>query len=97
MKTLRAALAAAAVLAAMPSHAQDIDMAGIKCKEFISASKEEIGNILAWLEGFYTKADAPPVLSTAKMVKDAKALSQYCNAHGDDGLIKAADAVMPRQ
>lgn len=97
MKTLRAVLVAAAAVSSLPALAQDVDMSSIKCKEFVSASKEEIGNILAWLEGFYTKADAPPVLSTTKMVKDAKALSQYCNAHGDDGLIKAADAVMPRQ
>ena len=30
-----------------------------------------------------------------KTKKDAKALSDYCNAHASDDVIKAAEAVMP--
>ena len=30
-----------------------------------------------------------------KTVKDAKSLAEYCTAHGDDDIIKAAEAVMP--
>jgi hypothetical protein len=48
-----------------------------------------------WLEGFYTKENDPPIMYADKTTKDAKKLSEYCNAHGDDDVIKAADAVMP--
>jgi hypothetical protein len=48
-----------------------------------------------WLEGFYTKSNAPPIMYQDKTMKDLKGLAEYCTAHGDDNLIKAADAVMP--
>ena len=57
--------------------------------------KDEIGTILTWLEGYYTKENAPPIMYADKTVKDAKALSEYCNAHPDQDIIKAADEVMP--
>lgn len=76
------------------AKAQDLDFSKITCKQFVTGSKEEIGVILTWLEGYYTKENAPPVLSSDKIVKDAKALSAYCKDHGDEDVIKAADAVM---
>jgi hypothetical protein len=80
---------------AAPAMAQDLDFSKITCKEFISAPKDEITTILVWLEGFYTKENDPPIMYAEKTKKDAKALSDYCNAHADADVIKAADAVMP--
>jgi hypothetical protein len=77
------------------AKADDLDFSKITCKQFISAPKDEIGIILTWLEGYYTKENAPPILYSDKVVKDAKALSEYCNAHNDDDIIKAAETVMP--
>ena len=91
-KLLVLALALAAV---SPAYAQDMDMTKIKCKEFISAPKDQISIILAWLEGYYTKESDSPIIFADKMTKDAKSLSAYCNAHGDDDIIQAADKVMP--
>jgi hypothetical protein len=85
----------ALLLAVSPAYAQDMDMTKIKCKEFISAPKDQISIILAWLEGYYTKESDPPVIFADKMAKDAKNLSAYCNAHGDDNIVHAADNVMP--
>lgn len=87
--------AAALTLAAMPARADDIDFSTLKCKDFISSEKSDIAIVLAWLEGYYTKENDPPILHSDKMAKDAKALSDYCNAHNDAGLITAAEAVMP--
>jgi hypothetical protein len=84
-----------AALAAAPARAQDLDFSKIKCSDFLNAPKDQIGVILTWLEGFYTKEDAPPIMYADKTVKDAKGLSDYCNAHRDDDIIKAAEAVMP--
>jgi hypothetical protein len=94
MKLLLASILVATFTAA-PAMAQDLDFSKITCKEFVSAPKEEITTILVWLEGFYTKENDPPIMYAEKTKKDAKALSDYCNAHDDDDVIKAADAVMP--
>jgi hypothetical protein len=72
-----------------------LDFSKITCKQFLSAPKDQIGTILVWLEGYYTKEDAPPVMYAAKSEKDAKNLAVYCTAHGDDDIIKGAEAVMP--
>jgi hypothetical protein len=77
--------------------AEDMDVSKIKCKEFVSADKDKVNTILTWLEGFYTSEESPPILYDDKTKKDAKNLTDYCNAHGDDDLIQAADAVMPVQ
>jgi hypothetical protein len=82
-------------LVAVPASAEDMDVSKIACKEFIAAPKDQIGILLTWLEGYYTKGDAPPILYADKTTKDAKALAEYCVAHPDDDLIKAAEAVMP--
>jgi hypothetical protein len=86
---------AALLLVASSASAQDLDFSKIKCKEFIAAPKDEVGTILTWLEAYYTKENAPPILYADKTLKDAQNLSTYCNAHGDDDIIKAADTVMP--
>lgn len=77
------------------ASAQDMDFSKLKCSEFLGAPKDEIGLTLTWLQGYYTREDAPPILYKAKIEKDAKALSAYCNEHRDDDIIKAAETVMP--
>jgi hypothetical protein len=98
MKAKAAVLAAAMVIAAAaagPAASEDLDFSKISCKAFISAPKDQISTILVWLEGYYTKNNDPPIMYSDKTIKDAKALSDYCNAHPDDDVVKAADAVMP--
>ena len=80
---------------AAPASAQDLDFSKIKCKEFIAAPKDQISTILTWLEAYYTKENDPPIMFADKTMKDAKKLSEYCNANGDDDIIKAADKIMP--
>jgi hypothetical protein len=92
---LRLALVTLLLLTAAPAVAQDMDFSKIKCSEFIASPKDEVGSILMWLEGFYTKSNAPPIMYQDKTMKDLKGLAEYCTAHGEDNLIKAADAVMP--
>jgi hypothetical protein len=92
------ALAAFALMlgAAVPAMAQDINMASITCKDFVSSTdKAAIGNIIVWLEGFYTSQDAAPILHVDKMTKDAGALATYCSANPADNIITAAEKVMP--
>lgn len=94
MKHLSATVAISLALVGAAS-AEDMDFSKVRCSDFLGAPKDQIGIILTWLEGYYTREDAPPILYAAKIEKDAKALSAYCNAHRDDDIIKAAEAVMP--
>jgi hypothetical protein len=93
--TIKFAVAAAALLVAAPALAQDLDFSKIKCKEFVAAPKDQVSTILTWLEAYYTKENDPPIMFADKTMKDAKNLSEYCNANGDDDIVKAADKVMP--
>ena len=88
-------LTAALLVLIANASADDLDMSKIKCKDFISAPKDKIAIVLAWLEGYYTKENDPPIIYSEKMMKDAKNLSDYCNDHGDDDIVHAADRVMP--
>lgn len=95
MITKFAVCLAAGMLVSLSASAEDLDFSKISCKEFISAPKDEIGTILVWLEGYYTKENDPPIMYENKVMKDAKSLSAYCNEHNGDSIIKAADTVMP--
>src|SRR5436309_9543113 len=53
------ALCVALPLLAAPASAQTVDLATIKCKEFIESGKDNIGVIAMWLHGYYAgKADS---------------------------------------
>ena len=77
--------------------AADIDLSTWTCRQFQSASKEDIGIILAWLDGYYKDENDPPVIDTNQFVANAKALGQYCAAHPDEGLITATDKLFQKE
>jgi acid stress chaperone HdeB len=103
----RAAAVAAIMLATMsayltptylsPAFADDIDLSTWTCKQFVSASKDDIGVILAWLDGYYKQEDDPPVIDTTKFVDNAKKLGEYCAANPEIGLITATDKLFQKE
>jgi acid stress chaperone HdeB len=98
MKRLVAvALAAAMLICCGSAFADDIDLSTWTCKKFQSASKDDIGVILAWLDGYYREEDDPPVINTDQFVTNAKKLGQYCSAHPDIGLITATDKLFEKK
>jgi acid stress chaperone HdeB len=98
MKIFAAAAAAATLLAwVTPALAEDIDLSTWTCKQFQSASKDDIGVILAWLDGYYKEEDQPPVIDTDALVAKAKKLGQYCAEHPDSDLIGATDKLFQKQ
>ena len=94
MKKLLVLLAAAALLSPLPARAQQLDLSTITCKEFIGSSKENIGLILMWMEGYYNDSDAKPIVDFDKMQKDGAKLGEYCGKNPGHSLITAADEVM---
>jgi acid stress chaperone HdeB len=91
MKLFATLLAAGMLLSANAALAEEIDLSTWTCKKFQSATKDEIGVILAWLDGYYKGDDDPAVIDTDKFVGNAKKLGEYCSAHPDSGLITATD------
>src|SRR4029077_2297211 len=85
------------LLACAPAMAEDIDLSAWTCKQFLSASKEDVGVIWAWLDGYYKEEDEPPVIDTDALVIKAKKLGQYCSAHPDSELIGATDKLFQKQ
>ena len=82
---------------ATPAKANEIDLSTWTCKQFHSASKDEITLILAWLDGYYRAEDDPPVVDTNQLDANAKKLNAYCAAHPDTKLITAADSLFERE
>ena len=97
MKIFAVIVAATLLAAASPVRAADIDLSTWTCKEFQSANKDDIGAILAWLDGYYKGEDDPPVIDTSKFVDNAKKLGEYCAAHPDIGLITATDKLFQKE
>jgi len=91
MKLFVGALAAGMLISCSGAFAEDIDLSTWTCKKFQSADKDDIGVILAWLDGYYKGENDPPVIDTDKFVENAKKLGEYCSAHPDIGLITATD------
>jgi acid stress chaperone HdeB len=94
MKLFATASAAALLACCSVASAEKIDLPTWTCKKFQSASKEEIAVILAWLDGYYTDEDDPPIIDTERLAANAKKLGEYCSAHPDMGLITATDKLL---
>jgi acid stress chaperone HdeB len=97
MKLFAAALGAAMLSSGAPALADDIDLSNWTCAQFQSASKDDVGVILAWLDGYYKDEDDPPVVDVTQFVANAKKLGQYCAAHPDIGLITATDKLFQKR
>jgi acid stress chaperone HdeB len=97
MKTIAAVFAAAMLASSAPGYADDIDLSTWTCHQFQSATRDDIGVILAWLDGYYKDEDDPPVIDTTQFVANAKKLGEYCAAHPDIGLITATDKLFQKQ
>jgi len=85
------AVASGVLVCGAPALANEIDLSTWTCKQFQTASKEDISVILAWLDGYYKDEDDPPVIDTDLLVGNAKKLGQYCAQHPELGLITATD------
>ncbi|MGA6965715.1 MAG: HdeA/HdeB family chaperone [Xanthobacteraceae bacterium] len=96
MRLSRAALIAACLVSASPCQAQTIDLATLKCKEFIDLSKETIATLTVWLDGYYTDEEDAAVFEPDKLKIKAEKLSAFCAQNPKIGLMTAAESVMAK-
>ena len=94
MRVFGAVLLTALLLTAPAAFADKLDLSTIKCKDFVSSSKDNIAVIITWLDGFYKEQDAPPIIDFDKFKANSEKLGKYCGENPDDGLITAADQVI---
>jgi acid stress chaperone HdeB len=94
MRILLGTLTAIVMATATPASAQKLDLSTVTCKQFLESSKENVGLILVWLQGYWTDEDDPPILDFDKMQSDAAKLAAYCTANPTAGLITAANDVL---
>ena len=81
------------LLAPLPAKAEKLDLSTITCKKFLEYSKENIGLLLTWLEGYYSADEDDPVIDFDKMASNGKKLGAACATEPDLGLITAAEKI----
>jgi acid stress chaperone HdeB len=91
MKMLAAILLSSCVLAGNVARAEKIDFSTTTCKQFLDSHKDEIGVVLAWLDGYYHEDNDPPIFDTDKFTANAKKLGEFCAGNPTLGLITATD------
>lgn len=95
MKPVYAMLAAAGLtLMSVPAHASKIDLSTLTCKQFIEGSKDEIGTVLTWLDGWYKGDEDEAIIDTDVFVDNAKKFGTYCAANPTISIVNAAEKIL---
>jgi acid stress chaperone HdeB len=89
-------LAAVLLTAEVPAHAQAVDLAATKCKEFLQLKQDRIVFILMWLDGYYTADEDPVVVDFDTAKAKAEKLGAYCAQHPTLNVITAAESVLAK-
>lgn len=97
MKAFPILVAAALLTLATPLRAQQLDLEAVTCKEFQASDKQTVAMINAWLQAFYTDANAKPVVDFDRMKADGDKLAAYCEKNPSHVVIIAADNVMEKK
>jgi acid stress chaperone HdeB len=90
-------LAAVLLKSAAPAaEAQAVDLAAIKCQEFLQLKQDRIGFILMWLDGYYTADEDPVVVDFDSAKSKTERLNAYCAKHPSLNVITAAESVLAK-
>jgi acid stress chaperone HdeB len=84
-------------LAAPAAATEAVDLNTVKCKEWLTSSKEDIGFTMAWIDGYYQDEDASPIIDFDKMKANAEKLAAYCAANPSIGLGTAAEKLLGKK
>ena len=94
MTILISVLAAVLAMAAAPANAQAVDLAAVKCKEFLELKQDRVGCILMWLDGYFTADEDPVVVDFDNAKTKGEKLNAYCAKHPTLNVITAAESVL---
>jgi acid stress chaperone HdeB len=93
---IAAAILVAGLVATDTANGQTIDLATIKCKDFIELSKETIATLTVWLDGYYTDEEDAAVFEPDKLKTKAEKLTAFCAQNPKQGLMTAAEGVIAK-
>jgi len=82
--------------ATIPAQSQQLDMSTVKCRDFVSSSKENIALMLMWLQGLLQRPGRLPIIDFDQMQKDAAKLGEYCAKKPDHSVITAAEEALDK-
>lgn len=88
-KTIAATLLALAALPAMPASAESLDIATLKCRDIADMKTEEVGMLLAWIDGYLGGQADDTRLDLDRFNANADAAAKTCEAEPDTGLLTA--------
>ena len=94
MKFPSTAIAALFVVAAVApaGAASPLDLAALRCKDFLARGAEDNARMLMWLEGYYSEENASPILDLDKIKADGDKIADYCGKNPGATVINAAEA-----
>lgn len=78
-------------IATMPTYAEEVDMAAMRCQELLEMSIEEVVVTGTWMSGYFHAKASDTVLDTELMPVYGAALGEYCEEHPDALLMKAVE------
>lgn len=64
------------------------------CKQFIEGSKDDIGTVLTWLDGWYKGDTDEAIIDTDVFVANAKKFGTYCAANPTISVVNAAEEIL---
>ena len=85
-----------AFIAVAAAHAERLDLATVKCQEFVGSGADNIARTMMWLEGYYSEENASPIIDFDKMKNDEAKIRDYCTTNPNDSLITAAEKLMSK-
>lgn len=88
-KILAAALFAFAFAPALPASAESLDISTLKCSDLADMKAEEVGMLLAWIDGYLGGQADDTRLDLDRFNANADAAAKTCEAEPDTGLLTA--------
>src|SRR5215475_6257316 len=71
------------------ARAETIDLAKIKCADFLATSQDEVVSTLAWLDAYYKNEDDPLIVDPDKFAENARKLQEFCASNPSVRVINA--------
>ena len=84
-------------IAPLPTAAQDVNLALLKCAEFLKSDPEATKIIMLWLAGYYTYEGDPTVIGLGTLKRKEQQIKQYCIDNETMSLISASEIFMDKK
>jgi len=82
---------------AAPARAERLDLAALKCKDYLARAADAKQQLLMWIEGYYSEENASPILDFDKIKLDGDKIADFCSKNPNDSLINTAEKILVKQ